>query len=187
MFNSRALTKIQSIILIAIIVVTSVGGVVAYVLFSKEEQSSETIKIGVMTELTVAKANELWQAVVLAAEQLNATGGIMGRQVEVIGEDTSIGKGMDSMKMSFALTRLLTQIKGTNKYRINKGVGIRRYANQMYNYYTRQMLTREIQEQYEQDSRVKEVKNIIFERDGNQVKIIVKVVSNLYGEFEIEV
>ena len=49
--NSKALTKIQSIILITVVVVAAVGGAVAYVLLSGEDHSSGTIKIGVCADL----------------------------------------------------------------------------------------------------------------------------------------
>ena len=50
MFNSHAITKIQSVILICIIVVASVGGTIAYVLLN-EEETSEPIKIGFLEDL----------------------------------------------------------------------------------------------------------------------------------------
>jgi len=99
------LTKIQSIIFIAIIVV---AGIAAYFLLDKEEQSSETIKIGILTDIDGASGKHILQGAVLAAEQVNAEGGILGRQVEVIGEDTDFESGIDLTKINSALTRLLT-------------------------------------------------------------------------------
>jgi ABC-type branched-subunit amino acid transport system substrate-binding protein len=103
--NSRALTKIQSIILIAIIIVTVVA---AYFLLDKEEQSSETIKIGILTDIDGASGKHILQGAVLAAEHLNAEGGILEKQVKIIGEDTDFESGLDLTKINSALTRLLT-------------------------------------------------------------------------------
>jgi ABC-type branched-subunit amino acid transport system substrate-binding protein len=51
----------------------------------------------------------IWQAAVLAAEQLNAEGGISEKQVEVVGEDTDIESAIvDPAVVNSALTRLLT-------------------------------------------------------------------------------
>jgi branched-chain amino acid transport system substrate-binding protein len=106
--NSRALTKIQSIILIAIIVVAAVGGGAAYVLLSEEGQSSEIIKVGVLVDMDGLYGKLIWQATVLAAEQMNVEGGIMGKQIEVIGEDSDVESGSDPVIINAALTKLLT-------------------------------------------------------------------------------
>ncbi|MGD9130583.1 MAG: ABC transporter substrate-binding protein [Candidatus Bathyarchaeota archaeon] len=108
MLDSKALTRIQSIILIAIIVVAAVGGGVAYVLLSGTEQTSETIKIGVLADLDAGMGKEVWQGVLLAAEQLNAEEGLLGKQVEVVGEDTdSEGGSSDAALITSALLRLI--------------------------------------------------------------------------------
>ena len=111
MLNSKALAKIQSIILIAVIVVATVGGGVAYILLSEPEQSSETIKIGVLADLDASNGKGTYQGVFLAAEQINAQGGLLGRQIEVIGEDDDSLSGGDMAKISLALTRLLSYHK----------------------------------------------------------------------------
>ena len=53
MLDSKALTKIQSIILIAIIVIAAVCSGAAYFLLGGEDQSFETIKIGVLVIWTL--------------------------------------------------------------------------------------------------------------------------------------
>ena len=106
--NSMAITKIQSIILILIIVVAGVGGGVAYVLLSNEDQSSETIKIGVLDDLDSVLGKPNWQAAILAVEEINAEGGIIGRQVELIGEDTD---AVDPVILTSALNKLITHHK----------------------------------------------------------------------------
>ncbi|MGD9130431.1 MAG: ABC transporter substrate-binding protein [Candidatus Bathyarchaeota archaeon] len=106
MFNSRALTKIQTIILVAIIVVAAVGVGVTYVLLGAEEQTSGTIKIGFLGDLDGVVGKPNWQAAILAVEEINAEGGILGRQVELIGEDHD--GGTDSVILTNALTKLIT-------------------------------------------------------------------------------
>ena len=107
MLDSRALTKIQSITLIVIVILAVLGGAAAYILLNRQSPSSEKIKIGVLADLD-AGGKHMWQGAVLAAEELNAEGGILGRQVEVIGEDTDFESGTDLTKINSALTRLLT-------------------------------------------------------------------------------
>jgi hypothetical protein len=72
LLDSKALTKIQAIILIAVIAVAAVGGV-AYVLLSEDNQSEDIIKIGFCGDLDW---NYNLRELVLAAEQINAEGGI---------------------------------------------------------------------------------------------------------------
>ena len=109
-FDSNAITRIQSVILASIIIVATVAGILSYVLWNTQD-TSETIKIGVLTDLDTIDGKGIWQGVVLAAEQLNAKGGIIGKQVEIVGEDTDISTGPDPAKISTALTRLLTYHK----------------------------------------------------------------------------
>jgi branched-chain amino acid transport system substrate-binding protein len=108
--DSNAITKMQSAILAVIIVVAAVAGSLAYIILSGQEQG-EKIKIGVLADLDVHEGNGVWQGVVLAAEQLNAEGGILGKQVEVVGEDTDISSVADPTQINAALTRLLTYHK----------------------------------------------------------------------------
>lgn len=106
MFNHRAITRIQSIILIAIIVVAAVSVGIAYVLLNSEE-SSETIKIGVLGDLDSFTGKKNWRGAVLALEQINQKGGILGKSVELIKEDMNIGED-PIVEVSSALTRLIT-------------------------------------------------------------------------------
>jgi len=107
LLDSQALTKIQSIILIAVIVVAGLSGVV-YIILSGDKQTSETIKIGVLADLDGVNGKGIWQSIRLAAEQINADGGILGKQIEVIGEDHDLESGLDMNKITLALTKLLT-------------------------------------------------------------------------------
>jgi branched-chain amino acid transport system substrate-binding protein len=105
--DSRAITKAQSVILIAVIAVAAVGGGVAYIFWSGDEQTSETIKIGFLDDLDGLVGRPNWQGAKLAVEEINAEGGILGRQVELIGEDQD--GGGDPVILTNALTRLITQ------------------------------------------------------------------------------
>jgi branched-chain amino acid transport system substrate-binding protein len=108
LLDSEALTKTQSVILIAIIAVAGLSGGIAYILLSEKEQSEETIKIGVLADLDATAGKEVWQGVLLAAEQLNAEGGLLGKQVEVIGEDTDSESGSSDVALiTSALVRLI--------------------------------------------------------------------------------
>jgi branched-chain amino acid transport system substrate-binding protein len=104
---SKALTTIQTALLISIIIVAGLVGVATYVLLSGLDQSADTIKIGVLADLD-AGGKGSWQAAILAAEQINAEGGILGRTVEIIGEDTDQESGGDISTVTSALNRLLS-------------------------------------------------------------------------------
>ena len=108
-FDSEALTKIQSIILISVIVVASIGGGTALVLFSGEEQPFDTIKIGFIADLDGTNGRNAWQAAVMAVDQINAEGGVLGRKFELISVDSDEETiPQDSVKLSSALTKLIT-------------------------------------------------------------------------------
>jgi len=109
LIDSTALTKIQSIILIALIVIAAVGGGIAYIVLIPEKQASTTIKIGIFTDLDGLVGKPAWQAAKLAVEEINAEGGILGRQVELIGEDNDLGA--DAAIYTNALTKLITSHK----------------------------------------------------------------------------
>ena len=109
MLDSKALTKIQSVILVATIAVAAVVGGVAYIYWPKDAQSKNTIKIGVCADLDMLQGKSTWESVVLAAEQINNEGGILGRQVEVIGEDSDgENPSRDITTGTNALTKLIT-------------------------------------------------------------------------------
>jgi len=87
------------------IVGAGVGGVATYVLLGNEEQSSEPIKIGFLGDLDGVVGIPMWQGAILAVEEINAEGGILGRQVELIGEDDD--NGQDVVVQSNALAKLM--------------------------------------------------------------------------------
>ena len=107
MFNSVAITKIQSVILISIITVAAVGGTIAYVLLN-EEAPAETIRIGVCADIDNIIGKQIWQGAVLAAEQVNAEGGVLGRKLEIVAEDDDSELGGDADVAISALNRLIS-------------------------------------------------------------------------------
>ena len=84
--------------------VAAVGA--AYISLSGDESSSETIKIGFLGDLDGVVGRPMWQGAILAVEEINAEGGILGRQVELIGEDDDSGR--DAAVQVNALARLIT-------------------------------------------------------------------------------
>ena len=106
--DSKALTKIQSVALIAIIVIAAVGGGAAYVLLRGPGLSAETLRIGVCGDLTMTGGKQTWQGAVLAAEQINAEGGILGRNLTIVAEDSDDETTGDPAAVSKALTKLIT-------------------------------------------------------------------------------
>ncbi|MBD3306390.1 ABC transporter substrate-binding protein [candidate division KSB3 bacterium] len=70
--------------------------------------AADTIKIGLMAPLTgpwASEGQDMKQIVELLAEQVNANGGVMGQQVEVIAEDD----GGDPKTAALAAQKLITQ------------------------------------------------------------------------------
>ena len=111
MTNSKALTKIQSIILIAIVIVSAVIVGAVYVFMPKESQQSQTIKIGICSDSgdNIIGGDETWKGAVLAAEQINAEGGILGKQIKLVHEDSDAASlPFDPSKASLAMTKLIT-------------------------------------------------------------------------------
>ena len=103
--NSNALTKIQSIALIAIILAAVMTGGITYVLWRAGLPPPEAIRIGLSADLDkLGKSG--WQAALLAAEQVNAEGGVLGRNITIVAEDDD--NWVDLAVATNALTRLIT-------------------------------------------------------------------------------
>jgi branched-chain amino acid transport system substrate-binding protein len=94
--------------LIAIIIVAAVAGSLAYMFWAGPAQSTETIRIGICADLDNAYGKAIWRGAVLAAEQINAQGGVLGRNLTVIGEDDDSESSMDIAVGINALTKLIT-------------------------------------------------------------------------------
>lgn len=107
--DSKALTKVQSAILIAVIVVAAVGGGAAYVLWSASLPPPEDIRIGICGDLDMPMGIALWRGVTLAVEQVNAEGGVLGRNLTIVAEDDdSTTPPADIAVATNALTKLIT-------------------------------------------------------------------------------
>ena len=127
--DSKALTKIQSVILIAIIVVAAIAGSVAYVILAGTAPSAESIKIGICADLDNKIGKGVWQAATLAAEQVNAQGGVLGRNFTIVAEDDNDeASTIDLVVTSDAMTRLITVDKAD--YVISAAVGTTVYTHQ---------------------------------------------------------
>ena len=108
LMNSKALTKIQALILISVIVVAALGGAIAYIFLEGQDQSSDTIRIGVLGNFDFPSGEGALRGTIMAAEQINAEGGIFGKEVEVIGEQSDLN---DLSVVNTALIKLLTSDK----------------------------------------------------------------------------
>ena len=60
MLNSTAITKMQSILLVTLIVVATLAGGATYFLLSGENQFADTIKIGVLADLDASIGEDVW-------------------------------------------------------------------------------------------------------------------------------
>ena len=106
--DPKALTKIQTVFLVVVAIFAGFAGVVAYIIFGGQNQISETIKIGICADLDLG-GQDAWQGAVLAAEQVNAEGGVLGRLFEIVAEDDDSGTPpYDVAVMTNALKKLIT-------------------------------------------------------------------------------
>ena len=97
--------------LFLVILVLSVGiiGIVAFFLWSGKGPLADSIKVGICEDLDNVGGKDIWQAAILAAEQVNAEGGILGKQVEIVAEDDDSATPQSDKAMAInALTRLIT-------------------------------------------------------------------------------
>jgi branched-chain amino acid transport system substrate-binding protein len=107
--NSKALTKVQSAALIVIIVVAAVAVSATYFLWSRPSQLTENIKIGVVGDLDHASGRATLRGATLAAEQINAEGGILGRNITIVSEDDDSSTPPSDIAVAInALTKLIT-------------------------------------------------------------------------------
>ena len=107
--NSRAVTKVQTIVLAAIVVVAAVVGGFVYFFSGGFNGAGEAIRIGFLGDLDNVGGRAAWQGAVLAAEQVNAEGGVLGRQFEIVAEDDdSESPPGDIVFATNALKKLIT-------------------------------------------------------------------------------
>jgi branched-chain amino acid transport system substrate-binding protein len=121
LLDSKGLTKIQSIFLIIVIVV-AVGAGAIYFWLNDLDQSDDIIRIGVCADLDNIIGTMVWQEVVLAVEEVNYNGGVLGKKFEVVAvDDDSESEMPDSVVATRELTRLIT-VDGAD-FIINSGRG----------------------------------------------------------------
>ena len=109
--DSKAMTKIQAVILIGIIAVAAVSGIAVYLLL-RAPPSPETIKIGILADLDMTRGQFIMNGAVLAAEEINSEGGLLGKQIEIVGEDSDVeANDFDPFIAITALNRLITYHK----------------------------------------------------------------------------
>lgn len=107
--DSKAITKVRFVILIVLIVVAGVGGALAYALWRASLPPPENIIIGVCSDIDQPIGKSVWHGALVAAEHINAEGGILGRNLTVIAEDDdSETPPGDIAVASNALTKLIT-------------------------------------------------------------------------------
>src|SRR5512139_3647158 len=107
--ESKALTQVQSAVLISIVVIALVGGGAGYVLWRASLPPPEDIRIGICGDLDGTSGLAFFRGATLAAEQINAEGGILGRNLTIVAEDDdSETPPADIAVASNALTKLIT-------------------------------------------------------------------------------
>jgi branched-chain amino acid transport system substrate-binding protein len=106
--DSKALKKVQSATLIAVIAIAAVGGGAAYTLLIAKTQTAEPIRIGIIADLDNTIGQGVWRAAIMAAEQVNADGGVLGKTFEVVAQDDDSETAPDVTGATSALTKLLS-------------------------------------------------------------------------------
>jgi branched-chain amino acid transport system substrate-binding protein len=95
--------------LIAIIVVAAIGAGASYAIWRINLPPPEDIKIGICADIDGSNGRNIYQGVQLAVEQLNAEGGLLGRNLTVVTQDDdSTSAGSDPALVVNALTKLIT-------------------------------------------------------------------------------
>ncbi len=106
--NPKALTKIQATLSIALITIAAVAGSSAYFLWLRPASSTENIKIGICADLDMINGKAAYRGALLAIEQINARGGLLGRNLTLVAEDDdSNTQPYDVAVATNALNRLI--------------------------------------------------------------------------------
>jgi len=88
--SKKAITKVQTAVIVIIVVIAIIAGIAYYYTTLPSPAPARPIKIGLILPLTGASARlgkEVLDGALLAVEEINAGGGILGRQVELVIED----------------------------------------------------------------------------------------------------
>ena len=106
MLNSKAITKIQTILLISIIAIAFFSGIF-FIFLNENSESVDPIKIGVLGDIDLMVGQSAFRGALLAAEQINSEGGLLGRKIEIIGADSD-SSNYDVAVATSALNKLIT-------------------------------------------------------------------------------
>ncbi|MEJ2241732.1 MAG: ABC transporter substrate-binding protein [Candidatus Bathyarchaeota archaeon] len=79
-----------------------------YFELSKDVQSEDIIKIGFCGDIDMTMGSRGWKGALLAVEQINSEGGILGKTIKLIVEDSDYEISGDIAVASQAFTRLIT-------------------------------------------------------------------------------
>lgn len=90
---------------------------------TESAQSAEAIRIGICGDIDMLGGNSAWQGALLAAEQVNSQGGVLGRKLVVVAEDSDDEVSSDIAVISNALTRLITVDKADYIVTSTMGIG----------------------------------------------------------------
>lgn len=101
--SKRAITRAQVIGIVLIIVIAIVAGVVFYY-FTKPVEEKTPIKIGIIGPLRETEGMHMQMGAILAVEEINAKGGVLGRPLELVYEDS----GTTPMEGVLAFEKLVT-------------------------------------------------------------------------------
>lgn len=85
--DKLAITKIQAMFIVTVIVVATVASVATY-FFVAPPPAPETIRIGIAGPMTAIQGIGMREGAMLAAEEINEAGGVLGRKIELFFEDT---------------------------------------------------------------------------------------------------
>jgi branched-chain amino acid transport system substrate-binding protein len=108
MLDSKALTKIQTIMLTATIAIAAIAGSLGYMLWVLPSESTEPIRIGVCADTDSIYGAPMVKGATLAAEQINAAGGLLGRNLTIVTEDDDSITSGDITVATNAITKLIT-------------------------------------------------------------------------------
>jgi len=94
--------------LITIILIAAVGGSVAYMFWIGPSQTADYIRIGICADLDMINGKAAYRGALLAVEQINAEGGVLGRNLTLVAEDDdSNTQPYDVAVATNALNRLI--------------------------------------------------------------------------------
>jgi len=105
--NPKAVTKIQAAIMLVIAILAVGSGAVTYY-FSLTPQPKDSIRIGLCADLDATGGSRIFEGATLAVEQINAAGGLLGRNLIIVAEDDDSETTSDLAIGTNALNRLIS-------------------------------------------------------------------------------